>query len=136
MTTTLTKEILEKLFNVQGYFIVSCECVKNANIQTEEIYLELQSLEESKCPSCGLQGNKYRYDSTEQTIYLGSILCKSVYAKLKVYRTKCPDCGTLTERQTISKGKNRYSKSVPSMILQYTRLMDNQSVSKLLGLSK
>jgi len=136
MTATQENTLFEDLFDVQGYYIKASQKVLNINTQSHELYLELEPLSESSCPSCGRLGNKYRYDSTEQTFYLGSILCKPVYGKLRVYRINCEDCGVLTEKQTISDGKCRYSKSIPSMLLQYTKLTDNTSVSILLGLSK
>ena len=136
MTATLSNKVIETLFEVQGYSMVDIRTCKNANELCDEIEIELEKVEESSCPRCGLQGNRYRHDSRTQRIYLGSMLCKAVYAVLKVFRTKCPDCGVLTDRQTISDGKERYSRAVPSMLLRYTRLMDNSAVSTLLGISK
>ncbi len=136
MTATCEITLFEDLFDVQGYSITSSRKAFNATTQTHEVYLEIKPLTEASCPVCGRIGNKYRYDSSEQLFYLGSILCKPVYAILKVYRFNCPDCGILTEKQTISEGKCRYSKAVPAMVLQYTNLTDNSSVSTLLCLSK
>ena len=136
MTATLGIKVIETLFNVQGYSLVDITTCKNMNESCNDIELELEQLEETTCPRCGLKGNRYRYDSRTQRIYLGSMLCNAIYAVLKVYRIKCPTCGVLTDRQTISNGKERHSKAVPSMLLRYTRLMDNSAVSSLLGLSK
>lgn len=136
MTATLSNKLIETLFGVQGYSMIGIKTLKNANELCDEIEIELEKVEESSCPRCGLQGNRYRHDSRTQRIYLGSMLCKAVYAVLKVFRIKCPNCGVLTDRQTISNGKERYSRAVPSMLLRYTRLMDNSAVSSLLGLSK
>ena len=136
MNVTLSGQLLEVLFGVQGYSIVSVQEVFNKETNQEEVELEIKQERESTCPKCGLKGNKYRYDSDLKKIYVGSILCKAVYVVFKVYRVKCPHCGVLTDRQTISEGKSRYSKSVPPMLLEYTKHMDNASVSILLGLSK
>ncbi|MCB5230936.1 MAG: ISL3 family transposase, partial [Candidatus Cloacimonas sp.] len=136
MDVTLSEQILKFLFRVQGYSIVSVQEVFNQKANREEIELGIQQERESTCPICGLTGNKYRYDSQLKRIYVGSVLCKAVYVVFRVYRVKCPDCGVLTDRQTISEGKSQYSKSVPSMLLEYTKLMDNASVSSLLGISK
>ena len=110
MNVTLSSQLLEVLFGVQGYSIVSVQEVFNEETNREEIELEIKQDRESICPSCGLTGNKYRYDSDPKKIYVGSVLCKAVYVVFKVYRVKCPHCGVLTDRQTISEGKSRYSK--------------------------
>jgi len=136
MTATLESKVIETLFNVQGYSLVDIRTCINVNELCEEIEIELEQNEESTCPRCGLRGNRYRHDSNTQRIYLGSMLCKAVYGVLKVFRVKCPTCGVLTDRQTISNGKARYSKAVPMMLLRYTQAMDNTAVSSLLGLSK
>ena len=46
-----------------------------------------------------------------------------------------PHCGVLTEKHDISEGKKRYSHAVGKDVIRYTELLDNDSVSRLLGIS-
>lgn len=132
MSVSIRTKIMEVLFNVQGYYAKDIH-FSNDN---KKIIIEVEQTFESRCPRCGLSGNSYHYDTSYRMIYIGSILCRPVYARVKIYRFDCPNCGVLTERQSISTGKSRYSKSIGKMIIQYTKLLDNVSTGKLLGISE
>ena len=132
MSVPINTKIMEALFNVQGY---SAKDIHYSDDKTI-ILIEIEQNHESYCSKCGLKGNKYHYNTIYRKIYIGSILCTPIYAILKTYRFNCPDCGVLTEIQTVSKGKRCYSKSVGKMIIQYTKLLDNSSTAKLLGISE
>nr|MBC8525825.1 hypothetical protein [Candidatus Cloacimonadota bacterium] len=131
MSVSIGTKIMEVLFNVQGYYAKDIH-FSNDN---KKIIIEVEQIFESRCSRCGLSGNSYHYDTSYRMIYIGSILCRSVYARVKIYRFDCPNCGVLTEQQSISNGKSRYSKSIGKVIIQYTKLLDNVSTSKLLGIS-
>ena len=127
MSLPLEYKFMSILFKIQGY--VARDLKENGLA----IDVELEALEKSKCPQCGLSDN--RYDSSFQRIYIGSLLGRPIYGLLRVYRIDCPHCGILTEKQEISEGKKRYSRAVGRDMVRYTALMDNASVSRLLGIS-
>ncbi len=130
MSQSLEVKFMTELFKIQGY------CVKDINFDRfkRRILIDIEKTDKSNCPSCLFPHN--RYDSTFQDILVGVVLGRPVYVRLKLYRIECPVCGILTEEQTISDGKKRYSKSMGYEVIRYTEFLDTQSVSKLLGLSQ
>lgn len=127
MSLPLDYKFMLVLFKIQGYRAVD---IKEKG---RKIEIELEPIMESCCPSCGLTGK--RHDSNPQTIYIGSLLGRSIYACFRVYRVDCPICGKLTEKHGLCDGKRRYSREVARDILRYTELLDNSSVAKLLGIA-
>ena len=128
MSQSLETKLMSILFKIQGYSIrnINIDKVKN------RIVIDLDDISKTKSSSCLYYHE--RYDSNIQEILIGVSFGMPVYGRIKVYRHKCDYCGILTERQTISEGKQRYSKSMSLEVLRYTELMDNQSASKLLGI--
>ena len=127
MSLPLDYKFMLILFKIQGYRALD---IKENGLKIE---IEVESTMASFCPACGLTGKKY--DSSLQKIYIGSLLGRAIYACLKVYRIDCPICGVLTEKHGLCDGKKRYSHEVGRDILRYSELLDNSSVSKLLGIS-
>ncbi len=127
MSLPLEYKFMSILFKIQGYV------AKDLKENGLAIDVELEAIKKSYCPRCGLSDN--RYDSSVQRIYIGSILGRPVYGRLRVYRIDCPYCGIITEKYEISEGKKRYSSAVSRDLVRYTALMDNKSVSRLLGIS-
>ncbi len=127
MSLPLEYKFMSILFKIQGYV------AKDLKENGLTIDVELEATEKSYCPQCGLSDN--RYDFSVQRIYIGSILGRPVYGRLRVYRIDCPHCGIITEKHKISEGKKRYSSAVGRDRVRYTALMDNKSVSLLLGIS-
>ena len=127
MSLPLDYKFMLILFKIQGYRALD---IKENGLKIE---IEVESTMASFCPACGLTGKKY--DSSLQKIYIGSLLGRAIYACLKVYRIDCPICGVLTEKHGLCDGKKRYSHEVGQDILRYSELLDNRSVSKLLGIS-
>lgn len=127
MSLPLDYKFMLILFKIQGYRALD---IKENGLKIE---IEVESTLASFCPACGLTGKKY--DSSLQKIYIGSLLGRAIYACLKVYRIDCPICGVLTEKHGLCDGKKRYSQEVGRDILRYSELLDNRSVSKLLGIS-
>lgn len=127
MSLPLDYKFMLILFKIQGY--------RPIDIQEKgmRIEIEVESTMSSCCPRCGFTGK--RYDSSLQKIYIGSLLGRAIYACVRVYRIECPLCGVLTEQHGISEGKKRYSVEVGKEMVRYTELLDNKSVSKLLGIS-
>jgi transposase len=127
MSLPLEYKFMPILFKIQGY------AVKNLKEVGLEIEVELEATNRSSCPKCGLSGSCHDY--SHQRIYIGSILGRAVYGSFRVNRINCPNCGVLTEKHGVSEGKKRYAKAVGQDIVRYTKLLDNKSVSRLLGLS-
>ena len=128
MSQSLETKLMSILFKIQGYSI------RNINIDEvrNRIVIDLDEISNVQSSTCLY--DHARYDSTIQEILIGVSFGMPVYGRIKVFRYKCDYCGILTKRQTISEGKQRYSKAMSKDILRYTALMDNQSVSKLLGI--
>jgi len=130
MSQSLETKLMSILFKIQGY------SMKDINLLEEKrkkrIIIDIEKTSKEPPSSC-LYKHK-RYDSKIREILIGFAFGIPVYGRIKVFRYKCDYCGVLTEKQTISEGKQRYSKSMSKEILRYTALMDNQSVSKLLGI--
>jgi transposase len=130
MSPNLELNLMTILFKIQGYQAKEIIFDK----KKKRILIEIDPIESSSKKSCLYPHT--RYDSTIQYILIGAVLGNPVYAKLKVYRTKCSYCGIKTEKQTISEGKRRYSKAMELEVLKHTELMDNKSVSRLLNISE
>ena len=127
MSLPLGYQFMTILFKIQGY-----EATKILQVGNRiEIFVEPTM---RRFCQCGLSDKLY--DSTPQRFYIGSVLGRAVYAVLKVYRIECPECGIKTEYHGLSEGKRRYSPAVGKAVIRYTELLDNKSVSKLLGISK
>lgn len=128
MSPSLESKLMSILFKIQGFSLKDINLDKSNN----RIIIDLVKESSSNITTCLYPHTKY--DSSYQEILIGFLFGSPVYGRIKVYRYKCDYCGILTERQTISEGKQRYSRSMSREILRYTALMDNQSVSKLLGI--
>lgn len=129
MSQNLELKLMTILFKIQGYLLKDL----HFDERKRRIIIDLEKAPTKESPSCLFPHS--RYDSTIQYILIGVSFGVPIYGRLKVYRTQCPICGVLTEKQTISEGKKRYSKAMEFEVIRYTELMDNQSVSRLLGLS-
>jgi len=123
------EQLMSILFQIQGYVAKKIE-FDSAN---RRIDIDVEAISQSRCPECLFPHR--RYDSSKQSIYIGSILSRAIYANLQVWRVECPVCGVLTEKQGISEGKKRYSKAVGREMVRFTELLDNKAVAKLSGLS-
>ena len=128
MSPSLESKLMSILFKIQDFSLKDINFDKRNN----KIILDVEKEPSKSLSTCLYQHT--RYDSGFQEILIGFMFGTPVYSRVKVYRYKCDYCGILTERQTISEGKQRYSKSMSREILRYTALMDNQSVSNLLGI--
>lgn len=127
----ITRGILADCYGILHYEIV--KTIKSDD--GTQVFLELERTAMHFCGKCGCVCAK-KYDSTEQEILIAITNLKQVYARLKVWRVKCPLCGIVTERHGISEGKKRYSKEVEKATIHYTQKLDNASVAKLFGLSE
>lgn len=128
---SITKDILAKCYGILHY-----EIKKITEIPEEsKVILELDRTCARFCGQCGCVSFK-RHDSTKQEILIAICNRKRIYARLNVYRVKCPLCGVVTERHGISEGKKRYSKDVEETTIHYTQKLDNASVAKLFGVSE
>jgi transposase len=137
MEASLSTQVLEALFGVQGYSIRGISKSLHLNDPSKNrVVIRIESTAPVCCPECGNTEGVSRYDSRIRQFYLGSTLCTPVYAELQVYRVECPNCGIKTEKQIVSEGKRHYSKAVGDMVLEYTLRMDNVSAAALLGLPK
>ena len=128
MSPTLELKLMTILFKLQDYSLKDIEIDEKKN----RIIIDLAEATAKKRADCLYP--HIRYDSTVQLILIGMSFGRPVYGRIKVYRTQCKYCGVQTDPQTISEGKRRYSKALGPEILKYTALMDNNSVSKLLGI--
>lgn len=112
--------------NYHGFRLISIKLGKN-------IILQIERTIESICPICKKHSD--RYDGKIQKFYIGNINNTAIYAEVKIYRIKCTQHNILTEEHGISKGKKRYTEEVAKNVISYTKLLDNKSTSKLLGIS-
>jgi transposase len=125
----ITQQILTNCFGIENYEI------EKVFEEGERIIFELKRTCACFCGKCGCIGGKY--DFSIQEILIGTLNLKPLYARLKVYRIKCPMCCKVTtERHGISEGKKRYSKAVEKTTVYYTEKLDNASTAKLFGVSE
>lgn len=124
---SLAEEILAKCFKIKNYII---ESVKEYD---DKIVLEISRNQPHYCRKCG--GTGKHHDGSEQEFLIGSLNLRPIYARAKIWRIHCPDCGVITERHGISDGKKRYSNEVEKAVLRYTEKLDNESTSELFGVS-
>jgi transposase len=117
------------MFNVQGYSI------SDVSQEGNDIYLFMHSTEQSRCSRCRQELDNGYYDKKRRIIYIGSCHCRAVYGVVDIKRLSCPECGVLTEYQTLYEGKNHHSKQVGSLITSYSKYLDNVSISRLLSIS-
>jgi len=88
MSVSIRIKIMEVLFNVQGYYAKDIHFSNN----NKKIIIEVEQTFESRYPPAGgLSGNSYHYDTSYRMIYIGSILCRPVYARVKIYHFDCPN---------------------------------------------
>lgn len=128
---SLEVKILTEFFGIKNYEIKGV--VKNE--ADKKIILELVRLAPCYCGKCGTVSGK-RYDSSEQEFLIGTLNAKAIYARVKVYRVRCPFHGIVTEKHDISDGKKRYSKEVGKLVVHFTEKLDNKAAGKLLGISE
>ncbi|KQC11658.1 MAG: hypothetical protein APR62_09360 [Smithella sp. SDB] len=129
MTVSLSAKLLSALFKVQDYSIDDVE------IDCNKIYLFMHSLKPSRCSKCHKIIDNGYYDKRRRLIYLGSSHCRAVYGVVNIKRLSCPECGILTEYQTLYKGKSHHSRYVGSLITAHSKYLDNVAISKLLSIS-
>lgn len=129
MTPQITEQILQSMFNIQGFYI------SNVSSTESEIILQLDSNIEAICPICS-KPFLYEHDKTKRTIYAGTINLKAVYIQFYQYRGKCKEHKVVTEQLPFLEGKNQHINIVGETVIEYTKHLDNSSVSKLLGISK
>lgn len=129
MTASLSAKLLSTMFHVQGYSI------SDVSQEGNDIYLFMHSTEPGRCSRCYQVIDNGYYDKKRRIIYIGSSHCRAVYGVVDIKRLSCPECGVLTEYQTLYEGKNHHSKQVGSMITSYSKYLDNVSVSRLLSIS-
>jgi len=127
MSRSVMDQFIEVCFQIQGHHVTGMR------EEGSKVILEMRGESSSVCPICG--GRSSRYDSRLQEIYVGSLLGRGVYARVKVYRVDCRKCGIHRELARISEGKRRYSKAVGQDLIRYTALLDNAGVATLLGIS-
>lgn len=132
MCSSLSNQICEILFNLQGYSANRIENVENKG--KNEIHIHIRKTGITKCPICN--NPLPIYDTRIRHIQHASILCRPVVLVLSLRRTKCSSCGVRTEKQTIADGIKRHSKNLEKMILFYSEKMDNYSIANLLGFSQ
>ena len=123
---TLYEKLILDLFEIRNYKIIDSKATKS-------IQLDLERTSKSVCPICRKECPKY--DSSSQRFYIGNLNGKVVYADVKIYRIMCEEHGVITEHHGITKGKRKYTETVAKNIINYTEVLDNTSVAKLLGLS-
>ena len=125
---SLTREILSECFNIRHYEITNVISEENRTV------FELERIGPSYCSRCGTVSG--RYDSKIREFLIGSLNLKAIFARVKIYRVRCPICGTIVrEQHDLSEGKNHHSKPMGGMVVRFTELLDNQAVSRLLGVS-
>ena len=120
-------DIMTKLFKIQGFF------AKNIKKNKNKVVIEIEKIEQNVCPVCGSTGKKY--DSKYREILIGYLLGNKIYAKVKVNRIKCDNCGIKTEKLDFVERNKRYSKESGKEIKRYTKHLSNQSLSELTGIS-
>jgi len=128
MASDLQSQILEVLFGLQGYFLKGMRSIG------KRIYFDVEIEGDHRCSVCNKVLNDCKYDSHIRVIYIGIINNRSAYLRFKQYRLICPDCGVRVELQTISEGKSQYSKTVGSLVINYTQYMSCTAASHLLGI--
>lgn len=97
MQNSLNVQISESLLNLQGFFVESIEKVI-VNKQNQ-IQVSIRKLGSAYCPRC----NKRTKIHDKRIRYLkhSAILLTPIVLKLTLRRTKCSQCGILTEEQLI-----------------------------------
>lgn len=126
---SLSKDILTKLFGIEQYEVK--QIIKDE--AEERIVLEIERPGPCYCGKCGAVSG--RYDSSWQEILVGSLNAQAVYVRTKIYRVRCPFHGTITEKHGLSEGKKRYSKTMGKLVVHFTKELDNEAASRLLGFS-
>lgn len=127
----ITERILAECYGIVYYDIKKVTQVH----EESRIIFDLERTGARFCGQCGCVSAK-KYDSTTQEILIATSNLKKIYARLEVYRVRCPLCGIVTERHGISEGKKRHTKEVEEAMIHYTEKLDNASVAKLFGLSE
>lgn len=125
----LSKDILTKCFGIEQYEVK--EIIQDSC--NNRIILEIERTCPCYCGKCGTVSGKY--DSSLQEILIGTLNAKAVYVRAKVYRVRCPFHKIVTEQHGLSEGKKRYSKRVGDLVVHFTKELDNEAASRLLGMS-
>ena len=126
---SLSKDILTKFFGIEQYEVK--QIIKDE--VEKRIVLEIERPGPCYCSKCGTVSG--RYDSSWQEFLIGSLNAKAVYASTKVYRVRCPFHRVVTEKHGLSDGKRRYSKTMGKLVVHFTKELDNEAASRLLGFS-